>query len=272
MKRIAAGEFADLQSFLSALCQFLNGPNTDPFRIGSDQISLYQERLQRYRNLAADADLPLACGYADQVISAIERAQRTNDGSLILAGQSFATFRSGLDGITNTAGKELNTKLVFTMPSDKARFYLPPQPIFGVGFATKFARCAFDVDEAGNCFALGRYTAAVYHLMRILESGLHAIRLSLGLKTPLIGNDRNWGNILRDVRKAIDDRGPKWSERDRFSELHACLVSVKDAWRNETMHVGQKRTDEEAETILLAIKGLMQKIADRMDENGDPQV
>ena len=45
---------------------------------------------------------------------------------------------------------------------------------------------------------------------------------------------------------------------------------VKHAWRNYTAHVranmGGKYTDEEAETILINVRGFMQKLATRLHE------
>ena len=37
---------------------------------------------------------------------------------------------------------------------------------------THFPGASFDVTEAGNCFAFERFTACVYHLMRVAEFGL----------------------------------------------------------------------------------------------------
>ena len=43
------------------------------------------------------------------------------------------------------------------------------------------------------------------------------------------------------------------------------------AWRNGTMHVEIVYTDEDARILLEATKGLIKKVASRMDENGDPK-
>lgn len=72
---------------------------------------------------------------------------------------------------------------------------------------------------------------------------------------------------MRDARQA---KGGKWAEADLFSEMYAMLDAVKNAWRNQTMHIDQKYTEEEAEMIFIAVKHFMQKIASRMDENGLP--
>jgi hypothetical protein len=56
-----------------------------------------------------------------------------------------------------------------------------------------------------------------------------------------------------------------------FEELHASLDAVKNPWRNATMHVERKYTDDEAEHVFAAVRGFMMKLASRCDENGDPK-
>jgi hypothetical protein len=56
-----------------------------------------------------------------------------------------------------------------------------------------------------------------------------------------------------------------------FESLHASLDAVKNPWRNATMHVENKYTDDEAEHIFVAVRGFMTKLASRCDENGDPK-
>jgi DNA topoisomerase IA len=50
------------------------------------------------------------------------------------------------------------------------------------------------------------------------------------------------------------------------------MDAVKDAWRNATMHVENKYTEEEARRIYDAVRGFMMKLASRMDEQGMPKV
>jgi hypothetical protein len=125
------------------------------------------------------------------------------------------------------------------------------------------------MDEAGKCLGLGRSTASVFHLMRVLEVALHAVYKCLGISIPLLGTDRNWGVIINRIRDNIKARG-HFSEKDLFQELYALLDAVKDAWRNGTMHVEDKKTEDEAETIFIAVRSFMKKVSSRMDETGDP--
>lgn len=59
-------------------------------------------------------------------------------------------------------------------------FYVKPEKMdyfglsaaFGADVAKNFPSAEYDIQEAANCYALGRYTATVMHSMRALEAGL----------------------------------------------------------------------------------------------------
>jgi hypothetical protein len=154
--------------------------------------------------------------------------------------------------------------------------YAPSKPLFGADFAAKFpTNGAFELDEAAKCMALGRPTAAVFHLMRIMELGIRALADCLGLPDPTKPADRNWGVILKAIWNGIEKKWPKSADRMAgdgrlFEDLYVSLDAVKNPWRNSTMHVENKYTDDEAEHIFTAVMGFMKKIASRMDENGKP--
>lgn len=63
---------------------------------------------------------------------------------------------------------------------------------------------------------------------------------------------------------------PYGKSKDELSAVHAYLSSVKDAWRNSTMHVENKYTEEEAEAIFNSVKGFIVFIASMFDEDGKP--
>ena len=56
-----------------------------------------------------------------------------------------------------------------------------------------------------------------------------------------------------------------------FEDLRASLEAVRNPWRNATMHIEKKYTDDEAEHIFVAVKGFMKKLASRCDEMGEPK-
>lgn len=138
------------------------------------------------------------------------------------------------------------------------------------------SEAAFELDEAAKCLAFGRYTACVFHLMRTMEVGIKAISRCLEIPDPARPADRNWKFILDRIKGAMDKKWPIAANRmsgdgATLESLYASLDAVRSPWRNATMHVDNKYTEEEAEHILTVVTGFMTKVAFRMDENGEPK-
>lgn len=160
-------------------------------------------------------------------------------------------------------------------PSERER-YEPRSPLFGAAFQAGFSSGGvFELDEAAKCLALGRATAAVFHLMRLMEIAVRAVARCLGIPDPIQPADRSWGAVLKRVKDGIDAKWPTVAARaagdgEIFDALYASLDAVKNPWRNATMHPANKYTPEEAEHIFAAVRGFVMKLADRCDENGLP--
>jgi hypothetical protein len=172
---------------------------------------------------------------------------------------------------------ELENTLMFCI-RENAEYFEPKEPLFGKEFEDKFATHGiFELDEAGKCLALGRDTAAVFHLMRIMEIGIRAVAKSLGIPDPIKPSNRNWHQILKSIKDENDARvarkAKSWKDqRDKefFVSAYVSLDAVRVAWRNPTMHIENKYTPDEAGNVFLAVRGFMKKLASRMDENGQP--
>jgi hypothetical protein len=159
-----------------------------------------------------------------------------------------------------------------------SNIFEPAEPLFGKDVQDKFQTSAlYEIDEAAKCLAFGRDTAAVFHLMRVIEDGIKAISKCLAISDPIKEADRNWGVFLRKISDAIKARSSgtptAWRQGEDKQFFENCLASldaVKNAWRNPTMHVENKYSREEAIHIFGAVKGFMKKLASRMDEQGMP--
>jgi hypothetical protein len=170
---------------------------------------------------------------------------------------------------------ELSANVFLSLDSEMIKYFKPAYPLFGDEFANRFATDgAFELDEAAKCLALKRPTAAVFHLMRVMEIGIRSLAKCLSVPDPIKPAERNWGIILNHIRDGIEKKWPTSADRATgdgplFEELCASLDAVKNPWRNSTMHV-KKYTDDEAEHIFIAVKEFMEKLASRCDENGLP--
>jgi hypothetical protein len=190
------------------------------------------------------------------------------------SGMNFFNCGQLLLNVSNTLRRELQTVKVFTLDSSEAAFYAPKGPLFGADVAANFPSIAYDINECGKCYALGRSTASVFHAIRCLEAAIRAIYRCLGLPDPIRGVDRNWGMILKKVNEEMDIKWPKSSriggDGKRFEGFVAALTSMQNPYRNATMHLDEKYTEGEAKYIFEMVGGLMKSVALRMDEEGLP--
>lgn len=142
--------------------------------------------------------------------------------------------------------------------------YYSDKPLFGQKVFDKFPAAIDDVQGAGNCLALGEGTACVMHLMRVMEAGLKA--LAAGLKIPYAPS---WESYLSQIQKKIDakhkTKGVSWRRDEKFyRDVSGDLLTIKQAWRNPTMHIDRRYSQEEAEQIYLAVKPLLERLADKL--------
>jgi hypothetical protein len=188
-------------------------------------------------------------------------------------------FRISLNALYDRIFDEARMRHCLIMSRQEASFYSSKELPFGDEVNQKFSTSgAFEIDEAGKCHALGRSTAGVFHLMRVMEVALYAISKCLGIPDPVKGSDRNEGEILKKIKDELDARtnktgGKSWpikGDKELFNKLHASLDAVRAAWRNNTMHAESKYTAEEAEHIYIAVRAYMKALASRCDEEGQP--
>jgi hypothetical protein len=188
----------------------------------------------------------------------------------VLSTQSieYKLYADSLGIIRGRITHELAIPRFFHVPREKLKYYEQKDTAensikaFGPAVDKRFGRRASrDIDEAGKCYALGRNTACVFHLMRIIEVGLESLqkRLKVTSKSP------NWNIIIRDIQTEVDKRvgkNPTWKKPHQFySDVLAQLRNIKDAWRNPVMHVISWHDEESAANIYAFTKAFMQRMA-----------
>lgn len=134
--------------------------------------------------------------------------------------------------------------------------------VFGNEVAASFPSCCFDVREAANCYALERWAACVFHLMRTLEIALSALADRFG-----VSHDKgNWHNVIEGieskVRKIDASCGPDWKKQQKdFSDAATQFMFFKEAWRNHVMHVRDVYDEGRASSIWQHVREFIQKLA-----------
>ena len=163
--------------------------------------------------------------------------------------------------LTSAFQDELEARLLFAFPPSSAR-YFSTDPLFGECVEDEFPDVSYDIAEAGKCRALGRWTATVMHLMRVLESGLAALAKHLD-----VPSGENWNSVLgaiegklREVRRKVDGR----EEEQWAAEAGVHLRFIKNAWRNHAMHPLERYDEERAVQIFENTRSFLQHLAGKL--------
>jgi len=171
----------------------------------------------------------------------------------------FVVLRQRLAVLHERVIEELEGQLFLSIPKEVEDFYRQSEPLFGKLVEARFPQLTEDIFEAGKCLSLRRPTATVFHLMRVMESGLQAFGTKLNVA---LADEKNWQNILDEVNKKIRLLDHRLPETKKYAEASSHLYNVKVAWRNEVMHPKQTYTDEEALSIFRNVRTFIQDLAE----------
>lgn len=178
-------------------------------------------------------------------------------------------FGQELIQVQTRLNDELQSRLFLAISPEKVRFYSDDAEPFGHAVAVAFPSTSGDAREANKSLAVGRSTACVFHLMRVLELGLTAFANRFNVSS----SHTNWHNVIEGIEKAVRNiatdpaRPPDWRDQQEFfSQAASHFMVIKDAWRNYTAHARGNYTDEEAASLLGNVSAFMQKLATRLQE------
>ncbi len=257
VEKYAVGELLDLHSFV---CSFNQYHKTNPIAYAPDQVDMLRSKFSRYAEIVRSLDLNVSA-YCAREASDIINNQPLVDGCLYIQGQVAGNLSAATRTIVDVLGKDMEGKLFLMLPRSREAFFDQPRPLFGADVADAFPEAAEDISEAGKCFALSRFTASIFHLMRAIESAMQVIGPRIGAAVQdADGKGLPWGVIARNMKDKID-RLPKGSdEQVRWYRAHSFLEVLNRAWRAPTAHPKQTYTAEEAEAVMNAAKSFMQEL------------
>lgn len=247
MEKFAANSFLVIAKYLADLRGRLGAMGTSDTTLDKlEKDSAGHDTLIAIRAQCEQIGLRVSMKCVDHMIEQGEKEEPTV-GALIEA----------VAQVERTIRWEMEDKLFMYIPPERAERY-DRKELFGTEVNAKFSALQYDVVEAGNCYACGRSTAAVFHLMRIMEAGVQQLGTKLGVTFTA---DKNWQNILDETNKAIRTLDQKAPETKELAAASANLYSVKLAWRNEVMHPKDTYTLEEADNLIRQVKIFMEQLA-----------
>ncbi len=236
-------------------------------RAGSN-FEMPQASFQDALRLAKDfcdacEDIGLAVSYrAGREYLNLLKQVKQPDGSGLIVANDVLLFANHATAVSACLYHEADTKVAMTMPVERVKYFEPKAPLFGLAVQDRFQEASEDIVDAGRCLAFGQGTATVMHLMRVTEVGLKALAAALGIPYA-----SSWEQYLKQIQKQIDAPHPtktkKWKKSEKFfRDVSGDLMTIKQAWRNPTMHVDRKFYPDEAEVIFGATRTLMQTLAE----------
>lgn len=224
-----------------------NEPITRPLSEGGPII---KEALPAIEEMCRKLDLPVTLDYFPIVTRALESAK------------TYVDIQSELGNLRERMHSELKAKLFLYVPSLEASHY-NQREAFGSKVASKFKSSSDDIEHAGDCLALGMYTASVFHLMRVMERGVQKLGKKLGVN---LTSEKNWQNILDEINKQIKGMPQKTAREKatmaKFAEAASHLYNVKLAWRNPVMHPKASYDSESAAEVYRSARSFMAHLAE----------
>jgi hypothetical protein len=171
-----------------------------------------------------------------------------------------ATYRElsiELAHLGDSLGRELKREGIFRIHPDRKN-YFEQNALFGPEVAAAFVSCERDIQRAGSCYALEQEDACVHHLMLVLERGLKALAVRVGVS----GHHSNWQVIIDEIEKKLKSSSLPRPERIFYNEVNAQFKFLKVAYRNHSEHAHDDPYDmEKARSILFHVRNLMQELA-----------
>lgn len=242
--------------------------------LSEQDVRRLRRRIPTYIAALRAADLLVTLQYAEAVLRELENGEPQPDGSVLLSGGALGDIQSSMMLIVEGIRAELNTKS-FVAISPQRRHLFEDGNHFGDLVSEKFPSLTFNINEAGKCLALSRWTAGAYHAILCLEAGVRAIARHLSIPDPMTGAGRNWSAVSRSIEDEMKKRWPMKSDQLRadylgLDRVYGALKATVNPYRNETMHLSSRYDEHEAAHIFEMAKGILQQVAMICDEEGLP--
>jgi hypothetical protein len=247
MEKFSADTFWAIAKYLADLRHRLEkaGPRDSSPTTRLTKDSTGYNILNRMRTLCEKVGLRVSMKCVDHMMAQALR-EESKLGVLVEA----------VSQVERTIKWEMEDKLFMYIPPERAERY-DQKELLGKDVNAKFPALQYDIAEAGTCYACGRSTAVVFHLMRIMEVGVQAFGTKLGVS---LVKEKVWQVILDGINAAIKKLPPKDPATIELAQVSANLYSVKLAWRNEVMHPKDTYTLEEADNLIRQVKIFMEQL------------
>jgi hypothetical protein len=277
MNKFHADEFQVSLSTLEELAHRLELMQESPNHYEGDRVP--KEILKETHNALQMAIV--ACGQ-DDFVEAVRAAKRAAF-ALDRYNPDFSLGMSELRHTANAMRDELEKRTFITV---EPRFtdFIDNDCLMGTEVLLSFKDAAPDIVDAGNCIAADCGTAAVFHLMRVVEWGLRALCIDLGLirakrrhksgKVQYVSiSFTDWETMLNQLHGKVEQRieklkrGPlKQKQQELYFPILQEIKAIRDAWRNHVMHTRAQYSVDDAVIVLGHVGRIMASLASNIKE------
>ena len=236
--------------------QVVNSGFARPLIISSDEKSNFLISIKRLRDSAKELEMPSSIAVG---VDAFDFYLGALESSLPMGAFELNQLALPADRLLHSYVTEAGARQFYVIEGKHAKFYADAESLFGGEVVDAFPSVAPDISEAGKCRALGRWTACVMHLMRVLEVGLKRLANRHG-----VDHTENWNRTLneletrlRSIQKKVDGvEAERWA-----SEAGTHLRFMKNAYRNHAMHPLERYDEERAVEIYDNTRSFMRHLA-----------
>jgi len=229
-------------------------------KVASDSVESYAKAMDRVRSFCAKWNLPATASAAAYI--------GTFAGTL-----TISQLKAAINQLRFTIENDLKAQLIYYMTPDESTHYEIDE--LGGSFSSndaKFPSAVYDMREANSCYAVGRYTASVFHSMRVLEYGLRALAKDVGEDA----SRENWQTVVERIEKKIRitresmKKGDDKEMRVTFlSEAAKEFFYLKDGWRNHVSHAKAKYDGPQALSAINDVHAFMTHLSTVLRELPD---
>lgn len=207
-----------------------------------NQKKTAERALEKLRPLCDSAELKTT---VDRIIRCYHKLAGLSDAQ----GCSNEVLETELQHIEDSVSWELQEHQFAFIPTNKAKHF-EQEKLFGDAVYVQFEEARQDLKSAGNCLASDLNTAAVFHLMRVVEFGMRQLTKQINpkIKTPLAYCD--WKGLIVPMEQKLKaaeqrSRGPKKSKQlDFYSRCLSDCKALIDT-RNRVSHAREPFSDTE---------------------------
>lgn len=222
-------------------------------------------------------DLPFDGHLGKRVARLLARVTgHVNDEGGCTYGAVWGDTRAVRESLEST----LEEHIFLCIPDQYGAFY-DQAALFGAMVAERFPQANKEITMAGNCYAMGMYTACVFHLTRAVEIMARVMVEKLGVTKEIVNQSKKqipvklatWDQLRTAIDKGVQLKqfGISTSEKRRetyefYSHAVSQFASFKDAWRNKVAHKRKTYKAGETKDIMDNVKQFMIHVSQRLSE------